>query len=72
VGWDRRPWVTFLLTKDTRAEHYTGYRAQKWASEGTNGNALYEFAVAQAQSLGLELNMDLSGHLVSDLPHAAI
>ncbi|MDE1180968.1 M24 family metallopeptidase [Paraburkholderia sp.] len=45
---------------------------KKWLSDGSTGKVLYEFAVEQAQALGWELNMDLSGHRVSDFPHAAV
>jgi len=44
----------------------------KWESTGMSGKALYEFAVAEAEAMGWELNMDLSGHRLSDFPHAAI
>lgn len=45
---------------------------KKWESTGLSGKALYEFAVGCAKSMGYELNMDLSGHRISDFPHAAI
>ena len=45
---------------------------KKWESTGLSGKALYEFAVTEAKSMGYELNMDLSGHRISDFPHAAI
>jgi Xaa-Pro aminopeptidase len=44
----------------------------KWESTGMSGKALYEFAVEEALALGWELNMDLSGHRLSDFPHAAV
>jgi Xaa-Pro aminopeptidase len=44
----------------------------KWEATGMSGKELYEFAVAEAAALGWELNMDLSGHRLSDFPHAAI
>ncbi|MDD2877715.1 MAG: M24 family metallopeptidase [Acidiphilium sp.] len=44
----------------------------KWENTGLTGKELYEFAVTEAQSLGWELNMDLSGHRLSNFPHAAI
>jgi Xaa-Pro aminopeptidase len=43
-----------------------------WASTGATGRQLYEFAVQQADERGWVLNMDLSGHRISDFPHAAI
>lgn len=55
---------------DARAIFHTV--RHKWESTGMNGKALYEFAVTEAESLGWELNMDLSGHRLSDFPHAAI
>jgi Xaa-Pro aminopeptidase len=45
---------------------------KKWLADGSTGKVLYEFAVEQAEALGWELNMDLSGHRVSDFPHAAV
>jgi Metallopeptidase family M24 len=43
-----------------------------WATAGWNGKALYEFAIDEARKMGWELNMDLSGHRLSDFPHEAI
>jgi Xaa-Pro aminopeptidase len=45
---------------------------KKWESTGMSGRALYDFAVEEAETMGWELNMDLSGHRLSDFPHAAI
>jgi hypothetical protein len=45
---------------------------KKWESEGATGKVLYDFATAQAQMMGWELNLDLSGHRISDFPHVAI
>jgi hypothetical protein len=45
---------------------------KKWESTGMNGKALYDFAIDEAKAMGWELNMDLSGHRLSDFPHAAI
>jgi Xaa-Pro aminopeptidase len=44
----------------------------KWESTGMSGKELYEFATAEAEAMGWELNLDLSGHRLSDFPHAAI
>jgi Xaa-Pro aminopeptidase len=44
---------------------------KKWEAEKATGRALYEFAVDEAQRLGWELNMDLSGHRISEFPHEA-
>ncbi len=43
----------------------------KWFEEGLTGTALYDFAVATAESFGWKLNLDLSGHRLSDFPHSA-
>lgn len=43
-----------------------------WLDTGDNGRTLYEIARAAAKRRGWILNMDLSGHRVSDFPHAAI
>ena len=42
---------------------------KKWEAEKASGRALYDFAVEQALVLGWELNMDLSGHRISEFPH---
>lgn len=44
---------------------------KKWQKEGATGIALYDFATAEAEKMGWELNLDLSGHRISDFPHAA-
>jgi Xaa-Pro aminopeptidase len=44
----------------------------KWKSDGWTGKQLYDFAEDKARALGWELNLDLSGHRISDFPHAAI
>lgn len=45
---------------------------KKWESTGMSGKELYDFAIEGAKSMGWELNMDLSGHRISDFPHEAI
>jgi Xaa-Pro aminopeptidase len=45
---------------------------KKWESTGMSGKALYDFAIEEAKSMGWELNMDLSGHRISDFPHEAV
>jgi hypothetical protein len=45
---------------------------KKWEIEKLSGKALYDFAISEADKLGWDLNMDLSGHRLSDFPHAAI
>lgn len=45
---------------------------RKWEATNMSGKALYDFATAEALAMGWELNMDLSGHRLSDFPHAAI
>jgi len=44
----------------------------KWESTGMSGKDLYVFATEEAEAMGCELNMDLSGHRLSDFPHAAV
>lgn len=46
-------------------------RAQ-WTQHGWTGQQLYQYAEQQAAALGWELNLDLSGHRLSDFPHAAV
>jgi Xaa-Pro aminopeptidase len=44
----------------------------QWVRHGSTGQQLYDYATAQARELGWELNLDLSGHRLSDFPHAVI
>ncbi len=44
----------------------------KWESTGMSGKELYDFAATEALAMGWELNMDLSGHRLSDFPHEAV
>jgi methionyl aminopeptidase len=43
----------------------------KWFAERTTGKELYDYAVEVAGSYGWALNLDLSGHRLSDFPHSA-
>jgi hypothetical protein len=43
----------------------------KWLNDKMPGRGLYEFAVEEAHRMGWELNMDWSGHRISNFPHAA-
>jgi hypothetical protein len=45
---------------------------KKWLETGLSGKGLYDFATAEAEAMGWELNLDLSGHRLSDFPHAAV
>ncbi|HVA13640.1 MAG TPA: M24 family metallopeptidase [Stellaceae bacterium] len=45
---------------------------KKWKENGWTGKQLYDFAESEAREMGWELNLDLSGHRISDFPHAAI
>jgi methionyl aminopeptidase len=42
-----------------------------WFAEGISGKELYDYAMEVAAGYGWKLNMDLSGHRLSDYPHAA-
>lgn len=42
----------------------------KWLSEDISGIELYEFAIKTTEEFGWKLNMDLSGHRLSDYPHS--
>jgi Xaa-Pro aminopeptidase len=44
---------------------------QTWFNTGITGHELYEYAIKTADSHGWKLNMDLSGHRLSDFPHSA-
>jgi Xaa-Pro aminopeptidase len=43
----------------------------KWFEDGSTGKELYDYAVATTESFGYKLNLDLSGHRLSDFPHSA-
>jgi methionyl aminopeptidase len=43
----------------------------KWLDEQISGIELYEFATKTTEEFGWKLNMDLSGHRLSDYPHSA-
>ena len=43
-----------------------------WFDRGLTGRALYEYAQSAAEERGWTLNMDLSGHRLSDFPHSAV
>lgn len=44
----------------------------QWSEHGWTGQQLYKYAEEQAAQMGWELNLDLSGHRLSDFPHAAV
>ncbi len=44
---------------------------QRWLSDGLTGMALYQFAEETAQDLGWQLNLELTGHRLSEFPHDA-
>jgi methionyl aminopeptidase len=69
---------TFVLGNDPvhlKAQHDVheiwGIVRTKWFTEQLTGVELYEFATETAQSFGWNLNLDLSGHRLSDYPHSA-
>jgi methionyl aminopeptidase len=43
----------------------------KWFTDRITGVELYEFAAETATTFGWKLNLDLSGHRLSDYPHTA-
>jgi methionyl aminopeptidase len=43
----------------------------EWFASGMTGRDLYDFATETAAGLGWKLNLDLSGHRLSDYPHSA-
>jgi methionyl aminopeptidase len=44
---------------------------EKWFAEGATGTELYDYATETAEDRGWKLNLDLSGHRLSDFPHSA-
>ncbi len=43
----------------------------KWFADGVTGKELYDYAIDVAAGFGWKLNLDLSGHRLSDFPHSA-
>jgi len=43
----------------------------KWFAENLTGKELYDYAIETSAGFGWKLNMDLSGHRLSDFPHSA-
>jgi methionyl aminopeptidase len=43
----------------------------QWLKSGMNGKELYDFAFKAAADLGWVLNMELTGHRLSEFPHSA-
>jgi len=43
--------------------------AERWRKDGLSGEALYQFALGHAETLGWRLNWTVKGHRVSDFPH---
>jgi methionyl aminopeptidase len=43
----------------------------EWFESASTGKELYDFAAATAEKFGWKLNLDLSGHRLSDYPHSA-
>jgi Xaa-Pro aminopeptidase len=41
-----------------------------WFDRGLTGRELYEYAVAATEAKGWKLNLDLSGHRLSEFPHS--
>jgi methionyl aminopeptidase len=44
---------------------------KQWFSQGITGHELYDYAIETAGTYGWNLNLDLSGHRLSDYPHSA-
>jgi Xaa-Pro aminopeptidase len=45
---------------------------ERWRKDRLTGEALYEYAAAEAKAMGWVLNLDMPGHRLSDFPHSAI
>lgn len=43
--------------------------AARWRSDRLTGEALYRVAVAEAESRGWQLNLQMTGHRISEFPH---
>jgi methionyl aminopeptidase len=44
---------------------------EMWFTEGLTGRELYDYAIAATEKRGWRLNLDLSGHRLSEFPHEA-
>lgn len=53
------------------AKEIWGIVRDEWFATGRSGRSLYDFAIETAESRGWKLNMDLSGHRLSEYPHSA-
>lgn len=76
--WEADAGDTFVVGKDpemrriARDVHVVFDRVQqRWRDGGLTGQALYREAVEIAESLGWQLNLDMSGHRLAEFPHAA-
>lgn len=45
---------------------------EKWRADALTGYDLYDFAAAEARSMGWELNLQTPGHRLGDFPHEAL
>ena len=77
--WEGDGGDTFIVGQDAeRARCATDARRvfhaarRRWLADGLSGQALYDFAAAEAARLGWVLNLDMNGHRIGDFPHAAI
>ena len=71
--------ATFALGDDL--DHRRGARdvetlwkvvRDRWRAESASGRQLFAFAQEQAAAMGWQLNLNLSGHRLSDFPHKAL
>jgi len=54
--------------RDVRA--LFGMARDAWQADGLSGQGLYAFLDRRAEELGWRFNLDMSGHRLSDFPHA--
>lgn len=76
--WEADAGETFVVGADPemlrigRDVHAVFDRVQQhWRDQHATGESLYRLAVAEAESRGWRLNLDMSGHRLSEFPHAA-
>ena len=55
-----------------RCAHAVPPGPQEVEGRRRTGKQLYDFADGRSEEMGWELNLDLSGHRISDFPHAAV
>jgi Metallopeptidase family M24 len=77
--WEGDGGDTFVVGHDTELERCAAdaravFHAarRRWLTDALSGQALYDFAAAEAARRGWVLNLEMNGHRIGDFPHKAI